>query len=273
MLLLLPSLTFAAPVPADSILNSTDRAWQVQPVAEIGFLAPLSHIYQSGNDGSEFDYIEEGGQDNLFLVTRWSLDLLLKERNTVTFLYQPLNIRTAQVAQRDLTFDDVVFTEGTPIEIRYGFDFYRASYTRDVLEDPDRELGIGASLQIRNAAIEFTSTDGTQRSTTRDIGPVPVLKVKGRFDNDAGSWWGFEADGFYAPIKYLNGGTTDIEGAIADISLRGGLTLNSGIDPFLNLRYLGGGAEGTSSNPKPGADGFTRNWLHFTTLTVGFMVR
>ena len=273
MLLLLSAIALAAPVPADSILNNTDRSWQLQPVAEIGFLAPLSHIYQSGNGGSEFDYITEGGQDNLFLVTRWSLDLQLKERNTVTFLYQPLNIRTAQVAQRDLAFDEVVFTDGTPIELRYGFDFYRASYTRDVLADPDKELGFGASLQIRNAAIEFVSTDGTQRSTTRDIGPVPVLKVKGRFDSDAGSWWGFEADGFYAPIKYLNGGTTDVVGAIADISLRGGLSLNNGLDPFLNLRYLGGGAEGTTDNPEPGTDGFTRNWLHFTTLTIGFMVR
>ena len=273
MLLLLSAIALAAPVPADSILNNTDRSWQLQPVAEIGFLAPLSHIYQSGNGGSEFDYITEGGQDNLFLVTRWSLDLQLKERNTVTFLYQPLNIRTAQVAQRDLAFDEVVFTDGTPIELRYGFDFYRASYTRDVLADPDKELGFGASLQIRNAAIEFVSTDGTQRSTTRDIGPVPVLKVKGRFDSDAGSWWGFEADGFYAPIKYLNGDGSDVLGAIADASLRVGTTLNHGVEPFLNVRYIGGGSEGTGDDPDPGKDGFTRNWLHLGTVTLGVLVR
>ncbi len=273
MLLWTTAVAIAAPVPTDSLINSPDRAWQLEPVAELGFLAPLSHTYQAGQDGTEFDYIAEGGQDNLFRVGRLSLDMRLAERHTVTFLYQPLDLRTSQVVHRDVTFDAVTFTDGTPIEARYGFDFYRASYTRDVLADPDRELGLGLSLQIRNAAIEFTSTDGTQRSSNRDIGPVPVLKARGRFDSEAGTWWGFEADGFYAPIKYLNGGTTDVVGAIADISLRGGLSLGSGVDPFLNLRYLGGGAEGTTNNPDPGTDGYTSNWLHFATLTLGVMVR
>ena len=272
-MLLLSALAVAAPVPEDSVLNSPDRPWQVEPVAEIGFLAPLSHTYQAGVDGSEVDYIAEGGQDNLFRVTRWSLDLRWADRNTVTFLFQPLDIRTAQITSRDLVINGSTFTAGTPIELRYGFDFYRVSYTRDVLADEDRELGLGASLQIRNAAIDFVSADGTLRSNTRDIGPVPVLKARGRFDSEQGTWWGFEVDGFYAPVKYLNGANTDVVGAIADASLRGGITLSHGVEPFLNLRYIGGGAEGTSKNPDPGTDGYTVNWLHFGVLTLGVVVR
>ena len=272
-MLLLSMSALAAPVPEDSMLNSAERPWQLEPVAELGFLAPLSHIYQGGVDGSEIDYIKEGGQDNLFLVSRLSLNVRWAERNTVTFLYQPLNLETQQVARRDLVVDGVMFVDGTPLELRYGFDFYRLSYTRDVLEDPNKELSFGASLQIRNATISFTSTDGELRTTNRDIGPVPILKTRGRFDSSRGTWWGFEVDGFYAPIKYLNGDNSDVLGAIADASLRGGITLNKGVEPFLNLRYIGGGSEGTNSDPDPGTDGFTRNWLHLGTVSVGFLVR
>ena len=263
----------AAPVPPNSTLNKEGRAFRIEPVAEIGFLAPLSHTIQFGNDGSEFDYIEEGGQDNLFLVTRWSVDLCIKDRSTVTFLYQPLNIQTEQTATRDLRFDGVDFAEGTPIDMRYGFDFYRGSYTYDLLPEEDRELGVGASLQIRNAAISFSSADGTLRTINRDIGPVPVLKVRGRFEAEQRKWWGFEADGFYAPIKYINGSNSDVVGAILDASVRAGLKANNGIEPFINLRYLGGGAEGTSSDPDPGKDGYNNNWLHFVTVTLGFNLR
>lgn len=42
------------------------------------------------------------------------------------------------------------------------------------------------------------------------------------------------------------------------------------ITAFLNLRYLGGGAVGTSDDEGPG-DGYVRNWLHFTTVSVGLI--
>ena len=74
-------------------------------------------------------------------------------------------------------------------------------------------------------------------------------------------------------IRYLNGGNTDVVGAILDASVRGGLHLTPGVDTFLNLRYLGGGATGTNSNTKEPGDGYTDNWLHFVSLTLGFSLR
>ncbi|MEL6346981.1 MAG: hypothetical protein AAFV53_27960 [Myxococcota bacterium] len=263
----------AAPVPNNSLLNQDNRNFQVELGAEVGFLAPLSHTIQFGNDGTEFDYVRQGGQDNLFTITRWSADLRLNDRHTVTFLYQPLNLVTTQKAKEDLVFDGILFTEGTGLNLRYGFDFYRASYTYDLLPDDKKEWGIGLSLQIRNATIDFTSADGTLRTTNRDIGPVPIIKTRGRFELKNRAWWGFEADGFYAPIRYLNGGQTDVVGAILDASLRYGVKLNRGIEPFLNLRYLGGGADGTEADPDPGKDGYVRNWLNFATVSIGVYVR
>jgi len=52
--------------------------------------------------------------------------------------------------------------------------------------------------------------------------------------------------------------------------LRAGVSIVDHVDGFLNLRYLGGGAVGTSDNDDGPGDGYVRNWLHFGTVTVGF---
>lgn len=266
-------MAYALEVPADSLINRPDSDWRIEPTAEIGFVRPIQNDIQFGQEGYLFDYVKEGGQDNLFLYTRWAMNFRYNERHVMTFLYQPLNLRTTQEADGDFQFNSIVFTEGTPLELRYGFDYYRASYTYDILEADDKELSFGVSMQIRNATIDITSTDGVQRESERDIGLVPLLKTRGRFELSNDKWVGFELDGSYAPIKYLNGDVSDVVGALVDTSVHTGLKLKNGIDPFLNVRYVAGGAEGTTNEPDPGEDGFIINWVQFVAFNIGFQVR
>jgi hypothetical protein len=236
----------------------------IKAIAELGMLAPLTHTVQFDKTGTVFDYVDDGGQDNLFFFSRMSLEMKIKKKHTVVFLYQPLNLLTAIVLQDDLSVDKQLFPAGTPMDLRYGFDFYRVSYLYDFWHsDPYSELALGGSLQIRNATIDFTSADGTMRRSNRDIGPVPLVKFRIKHMFDPGWWIGAEIDGIYAPVKYLNGSNTDVVGALLDANVRVGIPLNNYSATFLNIRYLGGGAEGTSKNkPGPG-DGFTSNWLQF----------
>jgi len=257
----------------DSLLNKPDAEVRASLHAELGTLAVLSHRIQFSTDGTEIDYLEDGGQDNLFPTARLSAELHAGPRNTVVFLYQPLVLESQSLIQRDLTLDGVTFPAGTAVDFRYGFSFWRGSYLRDLVEDPDGEFSIGASLQIRNATIEFEDRASGLLISNRDIGPVPVIKLRGRKALEDDLWVGFEADGFYAPIKYINGSNSDVVGAILDASVRGGLTLNNGAETFVNLRYLWGGAEGTSNDFTPPGDGYTENWLHFLNLSLGFSLR
>lgn len=274
-----PSPQIATPSPAEkvfaqtSLLNSFGAPLALSLHAEIGFLAPVAHSIQFGRQGTNFDYIAQGGQDNLFPFMRISAEGEFAKHHHIVLLYQPLQVPTQVKLRDELILDDVSFAAGTPMNLLYGFDFWRLSYLYDF--DPSRngELSIGASLQIRNATIGFSSQDGTQARYTRDIGPVPIIKVRGRTDLSQNFWVGAEADGFYAPIKYLNGGTSDVVGAIADVSVRSGMYLSNGAEAFVGLRYLGGGATGTSqSDPNPGDD-YVDNWLHFVSLTLGLSLR
>ena len=237
---------------------------------ELGYLAVLSHKVQFGKDGTYFSYVQSGGQDNLYAISRMSLDLRLSARDTLIFLYQPLDLETKAPLEETLRVDGLDFPAGTPMRFVYKFPYYRVSYLHDFSKNPSTEFALGLSLQIRNATIEFESLDGSLFRSNRNIGPVPILKLLWRHDTPSGWWWGAEADGFYAPVSYINGSENEVVGAILDASGRVGLRLKKGTEAFLNIRYLGGGAVGTDKTPDwPSIDGYVKNWLHFLTVTVG----
>ena len=245
---------------------------RLHAVAELGSLAVLDHKIQFSQNNTLFDYRSDGGQDTLFPATKLSLDFEFDPHHSLTFLYQPLSLTSQAVLRSDLRQDNVTFAQGTPMKFLYDFPFFRLSYLYDFNTDPFEELAAGVSLQMRDAVIEFESLKGDQLVSQRDVGPVPVLKFRSRHRLNDTWWWGSEVDGFYAPIRYLNGGTTDVIGAILDANLRIGAVLDDQdkFAPYLNLRYLGGGGVGTSRDPgSPTGDGYVNNWLHFFILSVG----
>lgn len=267
------AVSFPAVLKADAPNTDISTPFvQGRIIGEFGFLAPLYHKIKFSKNGTNFDYIDDGGQDNAFFFMRPSAELALAGRHTVIALYQPLNIETAVLLNDDLVVDEQRFPAGTPLDLRYGFDFYRLSYIYDLLGGGSRhELSIGASLQMRNATISFTSADGTMRRATRDVGPVPLIKVRGKMGLGKKAWLGAEIDGIWAPVKYFNGSSSDVEGALIDLSLRAGYKFTRYFDGFVNVRYLAGGAEGTSSDDSGPGDGYNKNWLQFLTVSLGLI--
>jgi len=239
---------------------------------ELGLLDPLWHRIQFGRGNAYFDYVDEGGQDALFAFQRLSAEFAFGDRHRAILLYQPLRLESEVVLERDIRIEGTTFPEGTSMDLVYGFPFFRASYLYDFAEAEDREIAAGASLQLRNATIVFSSADGSLREANRDVGPVPILKFRARFPLGGDYWVGGEIDGFYAPIRWLNGDPeSDAEGAIVDASLRGGRELSSQIEAFVNLRYLAGGSTGVNPDDvDEDFDGYTRNWLHFAIVSLGF---
>lgn len=252
----------------DLVEAKADGVW-FSLSGELGFLAVADHIVQLSEDGTRFDYTEDGGQDVLFNFARLSVDAVFETRHRVTFLFQPLELRGETVFSRDHVFDGLTFPEGTPVDNRYSFPFWRLSYAYDFLPSRRHEASLGGSLQIRDATITFTSADGTLRRARRGVGPVPLIRFRGRYGFDNGWWLGTELDGMYAPISVINGSDNEVTGALVDWSVRAGYALPLGVEPFVNLRYLAGGAVGDSDPESPGSDGFTRNWLHFVTVSLG----
>lgn len=255
------------------LLNKHNNFYTLQASFELGFLDVISHKIQFGSNSTQFDYVDEGGQDVLFPFSRLTAELNLSKKHILIFLIQPLDIRTEALMNRDVIVDDLKFPEDTPVKLRYGFTFYRLSYLYDFLKAENKELAIGASFQLRNATISFASADGELFRINENVGPVPIFKFRGKYPLNKGVWLGTEVDGFYASGKYITGSKNDFEGAILDASVRMGFELADYLDTFVNVRYIGGGAKGTEkNNPGPG-DGFTDNWLKTVSISLGFYVR
>lgn len=241
--------------------------------AEFGAFAVASHTIKFGRDGTTLDYVADGGQDNLFPFLRATGELHLVNRHAIVLLYQPLTVETDVILDDDLRVYDEVFPASAPLELKYGFDFVRASYLYDFLDAPDQELAIGGSLQLRDAVIDFARRDGSQLVSNRNVGPVPALKVRGRYTDDSGWFIGAEVDGIYAGLPVINGAEFPFEGALLDASVRAGVPLVGFANTFVNLRFLGGGARGTEQRASREGDGVTNNWLATVALTLGFEVR
>ncbi len=257
-----------ASAQAPPTIAPAESALGLRAHAELGFLAVGSHFIQLGRDGSRIDYRDDGGQTNLYTFARASIELDVHRRHIITFLYQPLQIDSSATLGRDLRVDGATFAAGTPVRFRYGFPFFRAGWAYDLLPAPDKELALGVGLQLRNASIEFESVDGRSYRQRNDVGPVPLLRVRGRFPIATRGFFGFELDGLYAPISVLNGSDNEVTGAILDASVRVGWRVVPHVETFVNLRYLGGGAVG-QGDPTNTSDGYQSNWLHFVTVSLG----
>jgi len=268
--MLSPKISFILALIFVRIAIATEPV-QFRSIAEFGFLSVLSHKIQFSKSGTYFDYVENGGQDVLFPATRFSAEMDIGNSNTFILLYQPLQLETQDLLKHDVTVDNCTFPALTGLKCLYGFSFYRASYLRELMASNKRfKLALGLTLQIRNATISFESTDGANYRTNRNVGLVPALKLRGQMNITERYFIGTEADGIYAPVSYLNGSENEVVGAILDANLRAGAKVKPGT-LFVNARYLGGGATGTSTKDTWPGDGYVKNWLHFLVISTGFV--
>jgi hypothetical protein len=176
------------------------------------------------------------------------------------------------VLQRDVRVGDLRYPKGTPVDLRYGFSFWRFSYLYNFTRDPEKELAIGASLQLRDASISFASKDGTLFRVSQNLGPVPAIKFRTQWPLNGQSWLGAEADGFYATSAIFNGANFSFEGSIYDASLRYGYKFSESVRGFINARFLGGNAKGQGYEVA-GLGRYTDNALNTFSFTLGFYLR
>jgi hypothetical protein len=163
-----------------------------------------------------------------------------------------------------------------PIDIRYGFDFWRLSYLYDFAPSPATILGVGLSLQIRNASIVFTSVDGTKRVVQQNIGPVPIIKARAAHWFTRSFGLDLEVDGFYASSAFFNGSAKPFEGWIWDAALSAKARIQQRSAAYVTVRSIGGGARGSNAYPgtsaTKGTNPETYNALATLAVTLGLSV-
>ena len=271
---------FTASAYADgSLINNENSNVKFFLESELGTVGIQYHTISIGDPGtaSTFDFVNEGGQEILYRFERYNAGMLINNQHKISFLYQPLEIVTETVFDEERIIDGVTFAEDTPMEISYGFPFYRITYGFDFFRSEKIDLGIGAALQLRNASIVFKQLDGKQMTVSQNLGPVPALHIFGRYNFSGNFFLMTDITGLYASSAIINGADFEFEGSILDASVRAGYTLKNSIDIFSNLRFLGGSASGVSEYARDhwtdSESAATSNYLATTSLTLGITVR
>ncbi len=261
----------------ESLINKEDAPVQFFAEYEKGLITVLSHTIQIGSTGTPFNYVTQGGQDILFPFDRINVGAVINNRHRVSFLYQPLEINTVVPFESDVVIDGKTFSG--PMELKYGFPFWRITYSYDLMEEDDITIGIGAALQIRNASIIFKAVDGSQVSVSQNVGLVPALHVYSMWKTPIGINLYADITGLYASSAFINGADFEFEGSILDASLRVGYQLRNNIEIFGNIRFFGGTSKGTSSyagtnwSVSSTGDRFSQNNIASLTSTIGLTIR
>lgn len=255
-----------------SWINPEESRIKVFLETEQGFLAVLMHTIQFGETGTVFDYRTMGGLEILYPFERYLAGIEFSGKHKVVFLYQPLTLTTFVNFKETVVMDGVTFASGTPMELTYGFPFYRVTYGYDFIDGPRGDLGIRGALQLRNASIRFKSLSGEELTVNQNLGPVPAVYFFSAYRFPFGLPLYAEATGLWASSEIINGATFEFEGSVLDASLRMGYQLKQGITVVGNLRFLGGSAAGTSQYPDrfwtEGAENYTANYLGVLTVSI-----
>jgi hypothetical protein len=263
----------------NSLINKQNNPVKVYFEVETGLFGILSHTYQTGRSdegATKFDFVSQGGQDILFPFDRYVAGIKINNRHKIGLLYQPLTVETNVTFREDVMMDSVLFSAGTPMELKYGFPFYRFTYSYTFLKNEKLELAAGLALQARNANIVFKAVDGSALTVANNTGPVPSINLFGRYDFNNGLYLSLDATGLYASSAIINGASFAFEGSLLDASLRAGYPLRNGLDVFANLRFLGGTSKGESQYPdrnwSESDQRYGENYLSTMSFTLGLSV-
>lgn len=236
-------------------------AGELQPVAEAGTVLVAFNQIQQGREGTLIDLSDEGGQGRLFPNFRLGLDFAYGEqsRNRLSLIWQPLELGTRVVTERDWQVQDQVFARGAAVDVKYGFSFFRASWQRDLLPREDLVFAIGANLQFRTSSLEFIAVDGSAGTSEQEFGPVPSLLLRSRRDWNT-VWTEVELNALPAP---------DFSGFFGfyELNARVGYFDRFNAEPYVMLRGFGGGFAGNSNGV------FTDNQLLAFALLAGVSLR
>lgn len=239
---------------------------------------PLN-VIRYGRETDTFDFVTQGGQEILFLYSRFRIDIGIgeRQRHFVGLLYQPLTFETVTQFEETLTIDTETFEEGQVVDLVYGFDFWRGTYEYRIVDDEHWTVDVGGSLQIRNASIRFQAQEGDELVISQGTGLVPALRAQARYTTEARFWVEAEADGFYATNAFLNGAEYPFKGWIWDAALSAGVPVTRHAETYLSVRTIGGGAEGTATDAREtwtesaagGDERYTKNELTTVAVAVG----
>ena len=211
-----PAAESESPSPAFTV--ELGAAWQLRNTAQVSNAPPNTRFK-----------IDDLTGDGPYPAGRVVLDWPLNEKHRLRFLIAPLGIDESGTTSQPIVFRDTTFAPG-PIDVKYRFDSYRASYRYVFYERERWTWSGGGTLNIRDAEIRLQQ--GALTRVRKNTGVVPLLALEGQW-RFAPGWYGLlDFEGLAAP-----------QGRAIDVALKLGYDVTPNISVAGGYRILDGGAD------------------------------
>jgi hypothetical protein len=210
------------------VTSGASAGWRAD--VEIGpVFSGYNDVRVPNDGGTEISLSRDLNTDPAFFY-RFKAGYAFGEKHAVNILVAPLRLEAYGSVPRVVVFDGVEIPAEAPIDAKYRFDSYRASYRYNFVRRDTFTFGLGFTAKIRDAAITVKS--GEAEGKTTNTGFVPLLNFGLAWDF-ADKWtFLFEGDALAAP----QGRAEDVLAAV-QYKVNDKFSLKSG------YRMLEGGAD------------------------------
>jgi len=203
------------------------------------------------NQGTLFDFKKDFDVQGPVIPLRVRASFTFNEKNHISALYAPLQIKYEGAAPRNIQFQDAQFASGENINGLYRFNSYRLTYRRDVVQTDTWTLGVGFTGKIRDASVQLEDEQGRVERND-NVGLVPLLHLYAAYDF-GGAVLFFEGDGLAAP-----------QGRAFDLFLGSRIPLSERLALKAGYRVLEGGTDSDEV--------YNFSWVNYAVVGLTFQL-
>jgi len=149
------------------------------------------------NQGTLFDFKKDFDLQGPVIPIRARASFTFNEKNHISALWAPLQIKYLGAAPRNIQFQDAQFANGKFVNGLYRFNSYRLTYRRDVVQTDKWTLGVGLTGKIRDASVQLEDEQAGRVERNDNVGFVPLLHLYAAYDFGGAAVY-FEGDGLAA---------------------------------------------------------------------------
>jgi hypothetical protein len=152
------------------------RAQPMTAAVETGALIPgYADVRIPGTNGTAFS-LTDTLQANATPYLRLEASVTVAGRHILLLRAAPATFTSEGNASFPIVFAGKTFAAGTPLDARFTFDTYRASYRYAFVEKERLELAAGATVLIRDATIRVYGAG--EEGVKKNVGVVPLLSAR-----------------------------------------------------------------------------------------------
>ena len=130
----------------------------------------------NGTDGTLFSYANDFNNPVKPLFRfRASYTFGKSKKQVLSFLAAPVQYKTEGILKNPITFNSTVFEANQQTEGFYKFNGYRLTYRYNFIQRDDLVLGLGLTLNLRDA--EFSLKQGSKYERNYNRGLVPLINT------------------------------------------------------------------------------------------------